>query len=140
MWILTVAGILCLGLIQWLWDYLDIKRVQKQLSSRERVVYDDFGNHFFFPSATRVAIANQIHGLLAEETSVDISLLSADDDLAALRVFASDSGDADMFVIKIQKTFGITFEDDELERLRSLRDIVLLVEQCLDREDGYSNP
>jgi len=128
-WIIPIVGLVLLCFIGWFLDKLQIRKIAKLLVSRESLSSEEFGVRFFPESPSRAAIGTTVHRLLATETPLDVSRLSADDDLARMRVFAFDSQSDVAFLLKLEGTFKVKFKQEDTGHLHSIRDIVLYIER-----------
>lgn len=93
----------------------------------------DFGRHYF--PASQAETASRLRELLAGCLPVDLSRLHPDDRLVDdLRMDALDSMSTVEFIIAVEKEFGVKISEADAARLRTLRDLTVLV--CQSRGAG----
>lgn len=105
------------------------RKLDEIFSGRERLDPESFYENYFRNLGIPRDIVIRVREFLEGEFGYDLSRLSAEDDLTGnLSVFFEHDSLVDVeIVMRLEEEFGISIEDDEAEKAKTIRDIVELV-------------
>lgn len=120
-----IIALLAAGILMAL--LLDLFRRNYQFGAfhadRASLETEEFASFFFL--GDQVAVAGQLHALLARHAPMDVGKLRPDDRLVAdWRLDEMDSLAAREFLLDVEKEFGVAIPDDAAEKLLTFRQVV----------------
>lgn len=138
--IIGLAVVLSLSLLLVLGTDRKTKRKLAQLTS-DRPSLDDaaFYAQFFDDSGVPRDIVTKVRSIFRDNIPADISAVTADDDFSEdLQLIWMLDSMADVeILVGLEKAFGITIEDSEAEKIKSIRNVVELVWRKLQAESTH---
>jgi acyl carrier protein len=127
-WVLTSLCLLGIGILGYLLDWFQIRKVTKPLLARNQLTPTEFGNQFFGESSRKADIAAEVLQILARETPLDTRRLRRDDDLYQLKAFEFESLSSAVFWHELEKRFGLHIQDSSFKDLHTISQIVSYIE------------
>lgn len=114
------------------------RKLDEVFSGRARHSPESFYENYFRDQGISPYIVIRVREILEDEFGYDLSRLSAEDDLTGnLSVFFEHDSLVDVeIVMRLEEEFGISIEDKEAEKAKTIRDIVTLVAETMEDESG----
>lgn len=72
-------------------------------------------------------VFDKVKALLAEQFSVNASSITLDSDL--VKDMGADSLDLVQLLITMEKEFGVVFDDEQIQKIKTVEDIVNFIEK-----------
>lgn len=128
--IIGFTVILSLGfLLAWSTDRTSKRKLAQLTSGRPPLTDEEFYDRAFAGAGIPRDVVTKVRAIFRENIPTDISALGADDDFAGdfQVIWMLDSMSSVEVVVGLEKAFGITIEDNEAEKVTSIRKVVELV-------------
>ena len=105
------------------------RKLEEVFSGRERRDPESFYENYFRNQGIPRDLVIRVREVLEDELGYDLSRLSAEDDLTGnLSVFYEHDSLVDVeLVMRLEEEFGISIEDKEAEKAKTIRNIIELV-------------
>ncbi len=116
-------------LLVWSADRSTKRKLSQLTSGRPPLTDEEFYDRAFAGSGIPRDVVTKVRAIFRENIPADISALGADDDFAGdfQMIWMLDSMSSVEVVVGLEKAFCITIEDNEAEKITSIRKVVEMV-------------